>query len=195
LWERPPGRDESQAGACSYRYRGRKKLERDSKKLRPRPHQKNLRLGRRSEESRAYSLTKCAQPGMSLTVEPSVAATLIDTLFWMNDHGRLVLGAFVIMPDHFHVVASLGHLGLKDVMKQIGSFTARKINQIFMKSGRIWQAGYYDRGIRKSEDIREIFDYVHNNPVRRGLVTKPEEWPFSSLNREYYSKISWDLFV
>ena len=191
--ELAPTEWESQAGACSYTER--KGMERDNKNLHIRPHQKNLRLGRRSEEGRAYSLTKCSQSGTSLTDEPSAATTVIDTLFWMDVHGKLVLGAFVIMPDHFHMVASLCEISLQDVMRQIGSFTARKIKEIWGKSGRIWQTGYYDRGIRKSEDIKEVFDYVHNNPVRRGLVTKPEEWPFSSLNPEYYRKIRWDAFT
>ena len=170
-------------------------MARDKEDSHIRPHQKNLRLGRRSEEGRAYSLTKCSQSGTTLTDEPSVAGTLIDTLFWMDAHGKLVLGAFVIMPDHFHMVASLGEISLEHVMRQIGSFTARRINQISGKSGRIWQTGYFDRGVRKSEDINEIFDYVHNNPVRRGFVTKPEDWPFSSLNPEHYRKIRWHLFV
>ena len=191
--ELAPTEWESQAGACSYT--GRKDMVRDNKNLHIRPHQNNLRLGRRSEEGRAYSLTKCAKSGMSLTDEPSVATTLIDTLFWMNDHGKLFLGAFVIMPDHFHMVASLGQINLQNIMRQIGSFAARRINEIWGKSGRIWQTGYCDRGIRKSEDIKEIFDYVHNNPVRRGFVTEPEDWPFSSLNPEYYRKIGWHLFV
>jgi len=160
-----------------------------------RPHQKNLRLGRRSEQGRAYSLTKCAEPGVSLIVEAQVARMLIDTLFWMNDHGRLVLGAFVIMPDHFHLVASIIEVSLQDIMRQIGSFSSRKINEICGKSGRIWQAGYYDRGIRRSEDIMEISDYVHNNPVRKGLVTKPDDWPYSSLSPQYYGRMRWDLFV
>jgi REP element-mobilizing transposase RayT len=170
-------------------------LERDRENPATRPHQENLRLGRWSEEGRAYSLTKYAKPGVSLTSELSVATTLIDTLFWMNDHGKVVLGAFVIMPDHFHVVASLRQLALQDIMKQIGSFTARRINELWGKSGQIWQRGYHDRGIRKSEDIKELFDYVHNNPVRRSLVTRPEDWPFSSLNPEYYRKIRWHLFM
>jgi len=159
------------------------------------PHQENLRLGRRSEEGRAYSVTKCTRTGVLLTDEPSVARTLIDTLFWMDAREKLVLGAFVIMPDHFHMVASLGKSPLEEIMRQIGSFTARKINEIWGKSGQLWQTGYYDRGIRRSDDIKQIFDYIHNNPVRKGFVMKPDEWPFSSLKPEHYRKIRWHLFV
>jgi putative transposase len=46
---------------------------------------------------------------------------------------------------------------------------------------RFWQrGGRYDRNLRSVKDIYEKINYIHNNPVRRGLVEKPEDWPWSS---------------
>ncbi|MBW1997960.1 MAG: transposase [Deltaproteobacteria bacterium] len=161
------------------------------------PAQRNLRKGRFSEEGRAYLITKCTAPGVILSDNPLIAKNLIQALFWMDSQGRMSLGAFVVMADHYHMVVALkqGH-SLRDVMGSIGSFTAREINRISQISGRkVWQKGYYDRGIRRNEDIEVIFDYVHNNPVRRGLVDRAEEWAFSSLNPEYYRRIRWSIFL
>jgi putative transposase len=46
---------------------------------------------------------------------------------------------------------------------------------------RFWQrGGGYDRNLRSTADIYEKIHYVHNNPVRRGLATSPQQWPWSS---------------
>src|SRR5262249_59037607 len=46
---------------------------------------------------------------------------------------------------------------------------------------RFWQAGGgYDRNVVEPETARLIIDYIHHNPVRRGLVERPEDWTWSS---------------
>ncbi len=160
------------------------------------PKQSHLRKGRFSEKGRAYSLTKCVSPGISLTDDPRVARALVDVLFWMESQEIFSLGAFVVMPDHYHaVIVPETNSSLPQVMKSFGSYTARKANKIRQSGGQFWQRGYYDRAIRKTEDINAIFEYIHHNPVRRGLVQTAEEWPYSSLAPGYHEKIRWHLFL
>ena len=46
---------------------------------------------------------------------------------------------------------------------------------------RFWQrGGGYDRNLRRASDISEKIRYIHENPVRRGIVERPEEYPLSS---------------
>jgi hypothetical protein len=46
---------------------------------------------------------------------------------------------------------------------------------------RFWQpGGGYDRNITSIAALRAMIDYIHANPVRRGLVAKPEDWEWSS---------------
>jgi putative transposase len=45
---------------------------------------------------------------------------------------------------------------------------------------RFWQARYYDFNVRSPEKRIEKLKYIHRNPVKRGLVEKPEDWPWSS---------------
>ena len=47
-------------------------------------------------------------------------------------------------------------------------------------TGVFWQKRYYDRNIRDEHEFRKKLRYIHRNPVKRGLVSKPEEWPWSS---------------
>ena len=160
------------------------------------PHQSHLRKGRFSEEGRAYALTKCVSSEISLTEHPSVAKALIEALFWMERQNAFSLGAFIIMPDHYHAVIALtGTKSLSQIMRSIGSHTAREANRIMGSSGQFWQRGYYDRAIRKTEDIETIFEYIHHNPVRRGLVQAADEWPYSSIAPPHYRRIRWHLFL
>jgi putative transposase len=49
------------------------------------------------------------------------------------------------------------------------------------KPYQFWQdGGGYDRNIRNSRAMRDVFTYIHNNPVERGLVIRPEDWEWSS---------------
>jgi REP element-mobilizing transposase RayT len=160
------------------------------------PHQNHLRKGRFSEQGRAYAITKCASQGISLIEDPRVTKSLIEALFWVERQNIYSLGAFVVMPDHYHAVIVLaGTKSLSQIMKSIGSHTAREANRIMGSSGQFWQRGYYDRAIRKTEDIEAIFEYIHHNPVRRGLVQVADQWPYSSMAPPYRKRIRWHNFL
>ena len=154
------------------------------------PHQSHLRKGRFSEEGRGYVLTKCVSNGKSLIEDARVTKSLIEALFWMERDNFYSIDAFVVMPDHYHAVIVLaGTKSLSQIMRSIGSHTAREANRIMGSSGQFWQRGYYDRAIRKTEDIEDIFKYIHHNPVRRGLVQVADGWPYSSIASPYYRRI------
>jgi putative transposase len=60
----------------------------------------------------------------------------------------------------------------------LGRITVREGNRL---RRRFWQpGGGYDRNITNSATLRFAIDYIHANPVRRGLVAKPEDWEWSS---------------
>jgi hypothetical protein len=67
-------------------------------------------------------------------------------------------------------------------MSSIGQRTAREINELLNRSGRLWQDGFYDHRCREDEDLNEPLQYIEYNPVRAGLVDRPELWPYSSAN-------------
>ena len=101
------------------------------------------------------------------------------------DHGKridLILGVF--MPDHVHLVLCPRPCGqgkwydLADIMKGIKGVSARRINQILGTAGKVWQQESYDRIIRDDLEMQDILNYLWENPVKAGLVTKPEEYEF-----------------
>ena len=85
----------------------------------------------------------------------------------------------MIMPDHIHVVARLEQGStLPKIMHSLKGYTANQINCLLQENGGVWQAGYHDHCIRKEESLREIILYCYHNPVRKGLVQNPSEYPF-----------------
>jgi putative transposase len=93
-------------------------------------------------------------------------------------YGLLVFG-YVVMPEHVHLLVSEpeGDL-LSTVMQAIKQSVARR-----MIAGRehFWQARYYDFNVCSQPKVREKLRYMHRNPVKRGLVERPEDWPWSSF--------------
>ncbi len=53
------------------------------------------------------------------------------------------------------------------------------------RRGTFWQAETFDHLVRNEEDWLDKFDYIHDNPVKAGLVDKPQDYPFSSLVTMY----------
>jgi REP-associated tyrosine transposase len=110
------------------------------------------------------------------------------------------LWAYVVMPEHVHVVLWPRHgVVISEILTTIKQSVSKRgllwlrihapafLDRIkdVQSNGRVicrfWQrGGGYDRNLRSVDDVHEKIEYVHLNPVRRGLVDRPEEWAWSS---------------
>jgi putative transposase len=100
------------------------------------------------------------------------------------------------MPDHVHLLIGLGESkSLSRSMADFSKFTAAKINLIRLRDGSIWQKGFYDRRIRRSaEKCPELLEYIHQNPVRKGLCSNVSEWSWSTAHPSFSKEIDTDWF-
>jgi putative transposase len=90
---------------------------------------------------------------------------------------RFVVAGYVMMPEHIHML--LGEPLKGDVAAVIH---ALKLSVTFRRTERpFWQARYYDFNVHNPEKRIEKLRYMHRNPVKRGLVLRPEDWPWSSF--------------
>lgn len=109
-----------------------------------------------------------------------VAATVEDALLHF-DGERYRLHAWVIMPNHVHVVATpLGEWTLAKIVHSWKSFTATQANALLGRSGVFWAREYFDRAIRDDGHFANAVSYVVMNPVKAGLCARCEDWRFSS---------------
>ena len=95
------------------------------------------------------------------------------------------LHAYVVMPNHVHVLATLtSRLGLAEVVRAWKGITARAINEHLGRMGQVWAREYFDRFIRDAAQFNEVVKYIGQNSVSTGLCECAEEWPYSSAYDE-----------
>ncbi len=95
-----------------------------------------------------------------------------------RQYGFYITG-YVVMPEHVHLLLSEPERStLARAVQAMKQSVARKLI-----GGRehFWQARYYDFNVWTKHKRVEKLRYMHRNPVKRGLVEKPEQWPWSSF--------------
>jgi hypothetical protein len=68
------------------------------------------------------------------------------------------------------------------VLESIKVSSTRHINKLRGDRGVLWQGRFFDRALRTVKEYHEKVEYIHLNPLKRGLVTKTEEWRWSSVH-------------
>jgi REP element-mobilizing transposase RayT len=76
----------------------------------------------------------------------------------------------------------MGGVGLAGLVRGWKAVSARKANLLLSRVGPFWMRGYFDRYIRSPEHLARAVAYVELNPVKAGLVPRPEDWPLSSAS-------------
>lgn len=131
----------------------------------------NLRKSRVSEPGRAYLVTTVTYQRRPLFENLYAGRRVIHALRHLHHDHWICSLAFVLMPDHLHWLMQLGEAAsLEQVMHTFKSFTAKALNRMLQKTGRVWQTGYHDHALRSEEDIKAIARYIIANPLRAGLV-------------------------
>ena len=68
------------------------------------------------------------------------------------------------------------------LVQDVKSVSARRLNRQRQSHGPLWQHQFWDRFVRHAQEFGQRLDYMHFNPVTRGLVDNPEDWPWSSIH-------------
>jgi type I restriction enzyme R subunit len=129
------------------------------------------------------------EPAARFLEDPALAKIVSDTLLHFAGERYEVFG-FVVMPSHFHWVfrpleawvSSLeGTRSPRErIMKSIKSYSATTCNRHRGTHGTFWQEEAYDHWVRDVDELERIVRYIELNPVTAGLVSRAEDWLFSS---------------
>jgi putative transposase len=88
--------------------------------------------------------------------------------------------AYVVVPEHVHLLISEPEQRkLSVVIQMLKQITSRRLRPTGLP--HFWQVRYYDFAVWSEKKRAEKVNYIHQNPVRRGLVTRPEDWKWSSF--------------
>ena len=113
-----------------------------------------------------------------------VAAMVAESLRY-RDQNVYDLDTFCVMGNHVHVVFAPrtkdggGYYSLPAIMHSLKLYTATQANKLLHRSGAFWQQEYYDHVVRDEAEWQRIRQYVINNPVKAGLVSEWDAWPWT----------------
>ncbi len=136
-----------------------------------------------TSNGQTYMVTSSTWGRRALFQKDRWTQLMIDTL----DHYRgfaYLLHEFVIMPDHIHILLTPRTKLEKAVQFIKGGFSHRAKKELGSDL-EVWQKGFSDHRIRDTSDYRLHQIYIHQNPVRKNLCEKPDEYPYSSASGEF----------
>ncbi|MBT3200273.1 MAG: transposase [Phycisphaerales bacterium] len=145
--------------------------------------------------------------GQCVLGQPQIAE-MVQNTFLHFDNDRYQLHAWVVMPNHFHVLFELlAGWTLAKIVASWKKFTARKIRDSLritngqanreigdpgnanlpigqQNSSPVWHKEYWDRYMRNERHYEQTVAYIHNNPVAAGLAPDPAAWRWSSATAQ-----------
>jgi len=132
-----------------------------------------------------YFVTFLTWQRRRLFIVDSYARLFLKTLYHYRRQGAFHLHAFVLMPEHVHLLLTPGgDVTLEQALQLIKEGCSRAFGLEFGPK-EIWQRGFTDHRIRDAEDYERHRSYIHQNPVKRGLVERAVQYQFCSAYPGY----------
>jgi REP element-mobilizing transposase RayT len=116
---------------------------------------------------------------------------IVENAFRYHHNRHYELLAWVVMPNHVHVMFRQLEKPLGKVIADWKEYTAREANKYLGRRGSFWAADYWDTYVRNDEHESKAMRYTENNPVKAGLSSKAASWPWSSARfRDQYGTLN-----
>jgi putative transposase len=138
-------------------------------------------MPRAGQEDRTFFVTSVTFERRLILQSEPLCNLLLDVFRDYRSKGRFLLHEFVIMRNHFHAILTPApDVPLEKAIQYIkGGFSFRAKREMHMNF-EVWQKGSKEHRIKDAEDYAHHVEYIWNNPVRARLVSRPEDFKFSS---------------
>jgi putative transposase len=113
---------------------------------------------------------------------------LLNTFSFYRERGDFKLFGYVIMPDHFHTAMLPLKGTISDIMRNIKAYTGNVLRNRMGIDYDIWQDSFYDHKILDKKDLITKLNYMHENPLRKGIVRDLSDYYYSSYINFYTDK-------
>jgi putative transposase len=154
-------------------------------------------------DSSVYFVTFTIVEWLPVFISQDVCHIIVESLNHCHEHKELRTNSYVVMPTHMHANlfdAQWDSKRLEATLHDFRKYTGRRIcdyvderfpaafREVFRKAAgtdrkrRCWQASRHPVALESEWFWRQKLDYIHCNPCRKGLVTRPEYWRFSSAS-------------
>ena len=154
------------------------------------------------EKTQIYFCTCTIVQWLCVFKEEKYRQIILDSLKYCRDFKGLLMFGIVIMLNHLHFVVSCKEgSNLSDIMRDFKRHTSKSMADslendnerlflyVFRKAGekegkgsryKVWQDEFHPEAIYSDKWFYQKLNYLHENPMRKGFVTKPEDWKYSS---------------
>ena len=138
-----------------------------------------LRLDRVVLNNPVYFVTACTYRRRAVLATDSVKGAFVHFAERAYTDHNIAVGRYVIMPDHIHLFVC----GPDDFQlgRWAGLLKQRLVKSVVRAASAdpVWQRRFFDHVLRSDESYGEKWNYVRDNPVRAGLVTNADDWPYA----------------
>jgi putative DNA methylase len=119
-------------------------------------------------------------------------AALVESVFLEADGRDYRIQAWVVMPNHVHLVVDVFDIPLAKLVNGWKGKSAREANKLLDRCGQFWETDYYDTLIRDDAHLQRAIRYTEQNPVKACLIKAARDWLRSSArHRDEYERLPW----
>jgi putative transposase len=145
-----------------------------------------------------YFITSTVVDWVPLIINENISVIIIESYKFCQTNKQLFIYGYVIMPNHFHMIISMEEpRNIPNVIRDMKRHISQEITSCLTsleshknlswvkqfhgnKINKVWQEGYHPKAILSEKMFNQKLEYIHNNPILKGFVEKPEYWKYSS---------------
>ena len=131
-----------------------------------------------------YHVTSRGNQKQSVFFSPWDKARFLDCLDEAHEKLDLLVHSYCLMENHYHLMLETRQANLSKIMHFINTSFTVYLNKRYKRVGHLFQGRFKAILLEAETYAQELSRYIHLNPLRAGIVRRPEDYPWSSL-REY----------
>jgi putative transposase len=139
-------------------------------------------------EGALYHLMSRGNDGQDIYLNDADRNLFLETISEMSERFEVDIFAYVLMPNHYHLLVKTLHANLKKAMQWFGSTYTRRFNNRNFKKGHLFQGRYKSILVQNDAYVVRLSCYIHRNPLRAGIVKRLIDYKWSSYPVYAYGK-------
>ena len=140
------------------------------------------RQARVREENSTYHIIQRGNERKSIFASDIDKSKFLDILQKMKEKYNFLIYGYCILDNHVHLIINDNGNDISKLMKSVNISYAFYYNHVYDRCGHLFQDRFRSKLIMKDSYLLQVSKYIHNNPVKAGIVKKAEDYGWSSFN-------------
>lgn len=139
-------------------------------------------------EGALYHLLSRGNEGRDIFINDKDRFVFLDTIGEMSERYEIDVSAYVLMGNHYHLLARTKRANLKRAMHWFGTVYTQRFNRRHLRSGHLFQGRYKSIIVQNDTYLLQLSYYIHRNPLRAGIVRRLADYRWSSYRFYAYGR-------